>query len=162
MTLYEITGLLQELQERAFEEAEKNEGVISDYLADFIEQLEGDRTQKAENIACVIKDNNAFIDACKKEKQAIDRKIKTAQNEVEWLKNYLKEWLDGEKIKTPRASISYRNNEAVKVEIDPEELPVQYQNVKITANKTELKKALKNGAVIEGIEIEKKQSVIIK
>ena len=55
-----------------------------------------------------------------------------------------------------------KSTDSVKLHIDAEDLPVEYQRVKIEADKPELKRALKNKEKIDGVELEKTEHIQIK
>ena len=52
--------------------------------------------------------------------------------------------------------------DSVKLHIDAEDLPAEYQRVKIEADKPELKRALKRGEEIDGAELEETEHIQIK
>jgi len=163
MKLYELNHLIDEILENDFIIDEETGEITMD--VDSLDQLEMERNEKIENIGCFIKDQDAFIEALKAEKRNLDKKIKVATNKIEWLKAYTNKCLDGEKFQSPRVSISYRKSESVEVdEARIGELPEEYKRTKITveADKTELKKALKDGAVIDGVQLVIKNNIQIK
>lgn len=151
MTLYEI--------EIAIANCIDEDGEIVDI--EKLEALQMEKEAKLENVALWIKNLNAEAEALKAEKNALYARQKSAENKAEHLKEYLANALNGDKFKTTRVAVSFRKSTAV--EIDPLiDLPEQFTKVKIEPDKTELKKALASGEVIEGARLVERQNLIIK
>lgn len=155
MTLYEIEqGILDCVDQES--------GEVID--TDKLNELEMARDQKISNIACWIKDCKAESEAIKAEKQALEKRQKVAENKAESLKNFLRVYLNGEKFKDGRCSISYRKSTSTKIDenLDVNTLPDEYKRVKIEADKTAIKDALSAGIEIKGCSLVENTSVIIK
>ena len=151
--MYDITNELDELREVAFNEAEENDGVISDYLEDMITSIEGEYEDKAEQLACLYKDVLAFSNTIKSEKARLDKLKKTYDNEAKRIKEYLSAFIaSGEKIKTPKMSISWRKSTktVLKDGVDVNDIPSEYHKVKIEADKTAILAAIKSG--VDGVD----------
>lgn len=147
-TMYNITVELDNARDEAYKYAEEHDGELPDYIVEFLDKLEGEREDKAINIACVYKDINAFISEIKKEQDRLKKLKATYENEANRVKEYLSMFIEqGEKIKDPKASISWRKSTSLVVneDVDPTELPEQFKKVQIDVNKAELKKAIKDG-----------------
>lgn len=152
-TLYEIDAAILECID--FETGE---------IIDFerLEQLQIERDQKTENLALWCKNLLADAEAYKAEKNAFAEKERAARNKAESLKKYLADALQGEKYKSTRVSISFRNSESVVVD-DVLNLPPRF--IKFAdpePDKIAIKQALKDGEQIDGARLEGKQSIIIK
>lgn len=154
MKLYELTEAM-----RDFELEVDEDGVITN--GDELDALKMKWEEKMENVALYIKNLRAEAEAVKKEKQALADRQRVLDNKADWLKQYLQNNLHGEKYSTSRVAISYRKSQAVVCEA-PEKLPEQYQRIKVEADKTALKDALKAGEVIDGARLEDNVSIIIK
>ena len=129
-----------------------------------LETLQMERDRKIHNVACWYKELNAEANAIKEEKQKLAKRQQVCENKAESLKKYLAFVLDGEKFKDGAVSISYRTTKSVVFydDFDYSTLPEEYQKVTIEPKKTELKQAIENGQVIEGVELEVKSSIQIK
>lgn len=152
MTLYEIN---KELLNCIDEET----GELLD--VEKLEQLQLEKDEKIENLALWIKDLKAESEALKAERENFDKRIKACNSKIESLKNYLQAALDGESFKTTRCSISYRKSEKVEV-LDKTAIPKDYVDYDIVPDKIAIKKAIKGGIEITGVELVKTQSIIIK
>ena len=154
MTLYEI--------EQSILDCVNEDGEVVDI--ERLNELEMARDQKISNIACLVKDCKAEADAIREEKKNLDKRLAVAENRAESLKNFLRVYLNGEKFKDGRCSISYRKSTSTKIdaELDVNTLPDEYKRVKIEADKTAIKNALDAGIEIEGCTLVEKTSVIIK
>ena len=76
---------------------------------------------------------------------------------------YLEQFLEpGCKLKDARAAISWRKSEAVSCWADPQMLPPDFQRVKVEADLSAIKAALKDGQDVPGAELQTKQNIQIK
>lgn len=153
MNLYQIDAEIMKL-------IDYETGEILDW--DKLDELQTAKEQKIENIALYIKNLTAEAAALKAEKDAFAERQKAAEKRAEGLKQYLASALKGEKFKTTKVNISYRKSETLEiangVEI-PEDF-LKYAEPEI--NKTELKKAIKDGLLLEGVSIVERQNIQIK
>ena len=85
MTLYEIN---QAIMEAFYRCVDPETGEILDDTKE-LDDLTIAKDEKVENIALFIKNLTAEAEAIKKEKQALEKRQKTAENRAEWLKKYL-------------------------------------------------------------------------
>ena len=111
MKLYEIDEAIWEIQ---------NSDLPEDAKRDTLESLECDFEEKADNIACLVKENNAMSKALKEEAKKLLERASSKDKNSEWLTGYLKESFvsNGKtKIETSRNKISIRQNPE-SVEID--------------------------------------------
>ena len=152
-TLYEINAAIL-----ACVDLETGEIVDEEQLA----ALQMEREQKIENVALWYKNLLSDAEQYAAEEAAFKQKKQRAQAQAERLKQYLLDALVGEKYKSARVSISYRNTPRVVVD-DVLNLPPRF--VRFAApepNKTEIAAAIKNGEEVNGARIECSQSIIIK
>ena len=169
LSLYEIDAELLKIGEEVYEVFDEETGEVTDIdrfeeLKKRLDELTDAKETKISNIACWYKSLLAEAEAIKAEKMALAKRQKSCENKAESLKKYLDYALQGEKFHDARTSISYRKSKSVVVDpdLDPFNLPIQFQKVTIEPNKTELKKALENGENVEGVEIVEKNNIIIK
>lgn len=167
MKLYEIAADYENLLELI----EMGE-IPEEAIADTLESIEAIFEEKADNIACGIKNLLAEIDAIKKEKANLDGRIKAKTKTVERMKAYLSEYLlrvGYSKLETPRNKLSFRKSEKVMVDdvdafiewaaTEHDDL-LNYPAPEI--NKTAIKKALAAGETITGAYITESQNIQIK
>lgn len=159
MTLYDINKQIEEAVENGFVDAETGE-ILDDSA---LNELQMARDEKIENIAIMIKNYKAEAEAIKAEKMNLAARQQTMENRAEWLKRYLASNLDpGEKVSTPRASISWRKSETVEVE-DIWKIPDQYLKRRDPdPDKTAIKAALKAGEQVTGAMLVTKNNLQIK
>lgn len=161
INLYEISEAI----ETAFNLAVDPEtGEVNEDQLYLLEMLEMDRSKKIENIACLIKNYRADAVAYKTEKDAFAKRQQQAERKAESLSRYLETALNGEKFSSDRCSINFRKTSKVVLDdnvtiydIDPHFLKAEF-----VLNKTEIKKALDDGVVIEGVHIEPGLSMTVK
>lgn len=153
MNLYEINSAILEC-------VDMETGEIIDF--EKLESLQEERDVKIENISCWIKNLSSDAEQLKQEADKLMQRKKVAENKAESLKKYLFGFLDGEKFKTAKVSISYRSSESVDVE-DTNLIPKEFLRYKDPEpDKTLIKAALKAGHELPGAQIVKKQSIVIK
>lgn len=151
---------LYEINERITALVDEETGEISDFEA--FDRLQIERNEKLENIALWIKNLKADAEMYKSEKQAFEEKQRRAERRAEGLKNYLSEFLSGEKFKTARVECSFRRSESVSV-TDISQLASEYlRYADPTADKTAIKTAIKSGKEVTGAELVSKLSLCIK
>ena len=139
--------------DKAIDECMDEEGNVID--AELKAYLEEYRDEAIEGIAMGIKEAKA-------EEKALAQRRKVRENKANGLTKYLSDYLAGRKFSTPKVAISYRKSEAVEVAEGasvPDEFLVE-QAPKV--DKVGLKKALKGGAVIEGVSLVERQNILIK
>ena len=140
--------------------SEDGEGIDLEKL----DALTMERNSKVSNIACWIKDLKAEAEAIKAEKQNLDKRQKVAENKAASLKEYLAGFLNGEKYKDARVSISYRKSTAVQIaeDMDIKRLPEEYLKVTVEPSKTAIKEALTNGVAVEGCTLIENNNIQIR
>ena len=159
MTIYEIDNEIMNCIDM-----ETGEVIDTDKLND----LQMERDAKIENVALWIKELKAEAEAIRNEKQALADRQRVAENKVESLKNWLAYVLNGEKFKTAKCSISYRNSESVEVTEEGLEALMRDHEDLLTykapePNKKAIKDAIKNdGLTVAGVQLLQKTSTIIK
>jgi len=152
MKLYEINDQIRQLYETGFDE---DTGEISEETSWALERLEMERTEKIEACAVVWKEYRAESDALAAEAKALTERKRVLDNRANNLRAYLASQLqNGEKIKTPRAALSWRKSQAV----DVDELAFNWNRddlirVKKEADKTKIKAALEKGETVQGAQI---------
>ena len=167
MTLYNIDNKILEIIERGFIVDEETGEIIDAHeeVSAKLEELEFDRTAKIENIALYIKNMESLVVSLKAEEKALADRRRAREKRIENLKNYLASSMvaaNENGIETSKVCISFRKSESVVV--NEALLDQKYFNEKVsyTPDKTAIKKALKDGATIDGAYIETKQNLQIK
>jgi phage host-nuclease inhibitor protein Gam len=168
MKMYELANALVEL-----ESAIENGDIPEDAIADTLESIELPFEEKADNIACLIKQMAANAEAIKAEEDRLKARRMAYLKRAERLTEYLEMCLVNAKrarIETARNVITFRKTPP-KVVIDNEAKFIEWAQVhadgllnygKPTVDKTAVKVALENGAEIEGVRIESSQNICIK
>lgn len=128
-----------------------------------LSRLTMERGTKVENIALWIKNLKSDIEAYKAEAEAFTARKKSAESKLNSLNRYLSEYLDGQKFASPRVQISFTSATSVAV-AEGAELPEEYlrTTVKKDPDKKAIKTALESGVQIDGCELVRNRSMIIK
>ena len=127
-----------------------------------LEALQMDKHEKLRNIAFVALNAAADAKAYEEQEKKFAARKKAARATVEWAKQTLSRELGGEKMKELEFTVSYRKSESVEIAdlnaVPDEVLAPQPPKV----DKVGLKKAVKGGAVIDGVTIVEKQNIQIR
>jgi predicted nuclease with TOPRIM domain len=158
MKLYELTTNYVSLMEMA-------EEMDATTLQDTLESIEEEIHDKAENIAKLVKNINADVDALKAEEKRLADRRKSLENKVTHLKGYLQDQLEVaglDKVKRPTLTVSIQNNPpSVKV-IDEKLLSDYMIPVEPRLDKKAILTALKEGMEVSGAELVQGRSVRIR
>lgn len=158
MTLFEIDKAIEAFFE---ENVDLETGELLNI--EQLDELNLAREQKIENIGLYIKNLEAEKEAVKHEKDNFADREKRLGKKIESLKGYLGYALQGQKFSTPKVAVSFRKSESVLVK-DEYLVPDKYCEFTMVRkpNKTNLKKALKDGEEIMGVELVEKQNISVK
>ena len=160
MTLYEIDNAMMSL-------IDNETGEIVDY--EQFEALIMSKEEKIDNTAKWIIELEAEAKMVKERADELTDRARAAKKKAERLREFLQEYLQGEKRKTADYTITYRRTEAV--EITDEDSAAAYlvehcrpDLVSFTTkiNKVGCKNAIKAGEEIPGIELVERQSMSVR
>jgi len=129
---------------------------------DKFEELSLTRDAKVENICLWIKNLKAEAEALKAEKDAFAARQKAAENKMESLKRYISGYLEGTSFESAKVKVSFRKSESLEI-LEGAVIPDEYLKFKEPeVNKTDLKKAIKEGLQLPGVSIVENQNIQIK
>ena len=165
MKLYEIAN-----DYIALMQAIENDELPEECIADTLEAIKGEIEIKADNIACLLKNTEAEIKAFKEEENRLAERREAKEKALKRLKIYLSDMLirtNVMNVETVRNKISFRKSEVVEVDDSFFKWAIVNRNDLLSfkepsANKTEIKKALKGGQAIEGAKLVTNQNIQIK
>lgn len=166
MKLYDLTN-----EYLALLDAIDNDEIPEEAIADTLEAITGEIESKADSIASLLKNLDADILAIKAEESRLAERRKAKEKSYERIKEYLSSTLQLaglDKIETARNKISFRKSESVEVDEDAFIIWAQKNRddlltyVAPKVNKTEIKKALKNGEEIIGAELRINSNIQLK
>lgn len=151
MTLYEI--------DEAIMACLNEDGEVIDPVK--MGELQMERADKVENVACWIKNLVAEADMIEAERKKLDDRKHAALKKAESLKGWLAYALEGQKFSTGKVAVSYRKSQVCTI-IDPEKVPAAWYKAKYEVDKATIKEALKNGEVVPGAILEERNNMVIK
>lgn len=145
-------------------EIDMETGEILNYEA--VDTLTGQFEEKAESVACYIKNLDAFAASLKAEEANLSERRKSAERKADNLKKYLTSCLDAvkrDKVETARAKVSFRKSVQVSI-ADESKLPKKFMVKTITSkpDKTEIKKAIQDGKKVAGASLVENRNIQIK
>ena len=164
-TLYEIADAY-----RRFAEAVEAGEIPEEAIADTLEGLDGALEDKADNIACLIKELLAQAESIKAEETALAERRKAKENHAARLKSYLAEQLTAAgktRVETARNAISFRRSSALEIydedafmAWDNAENYLTYQQPKI--NRKDIGDAIRHGMEVPGCKVVDRQNIQIR
>jgi hypothetical protein len=165
MTLHEIDEAMLDLFDALeSEEVEEIDEETAAKIDGIFETIDMDRKAKLENIGLYIKEAEAFADMIREEEKKLAERRKSKERRTEWLKRYAAQSirLFGA-VETPRVKLTVRQSEAVEI-TDRSQIPSDYvkEKVEYVPDKTAIKKAIKEGELIDGAYIETRYNLQIK
>lgn len=155
-SLFELTNDLKEFEcllEVITDETEEEQ------IKEFKVRLEKEIETKAENIIKLIKNKEAIREARKSEIKALQEMNARDEKQIENLKKYTKECIEGlgkKRIETVLGNLTVRKAQPVVKVLDATKLPEEYLIRKTTTNadKVKIKEHFKEtGEILDGIEI---------
>lgn len=165
-SLYLIDNEIRELLENGFNMAcvDLETGEIDEVKAqEYLEALQIERAVKIENIALYIKNLESDATEIKAEEKNLKARRETKERKAQRLREYLTNSLNGSKFETARVALAFRSSKQVIIDnLDTIDKAYIKEEVKITADKTAIKKAIDNGETVNGAHIEEKQNLQIK
>lgn len=160
LSLYQIDYELENL-------IDQETGEVLDF--ETFEALNIARNDKLERVALWVKQLNSFAGSVKAEIDTLQERKKKAEKKAESLKKLLDKALNGEKFETPKVEIKFSKSQSL--QIDDEQAFINWAKgndaelltfKEPTVNKTEVKKALKNGLVFDGVAIVQNRNINVK
>ena len=144
-------------------EVDEETGEITNF--DAVEALNAQFEDKAESVACYIKNLAAFVADLKTEEDALAARRKTAERRVDSVKKYLTSCMESvgkDKVETAKARISVRKSD--QVQNDETALPADYVTPSVTTkpDKTAIKKAIQAGQDVTGASLVENRNIQIK
>lgn len=147
LTLYELTGVFQQVQELEGELTEEE-------FAALLENVEGNIEEKLESIGRVLKSFEAREKAIDEEIARLKERGMRAKNTRERIKEYVRtqlQVLGRKKVETDLFTFSLRNAPKRVVVLDEGRLPEEYMKVTKTPAKKMIAEAIKRGELPEGV-----------
>lgn len=166
MKLYELESAYLSLMSMIDEDE-----IPEDALIDTLEAITGEVEIKADNVACMLKSIEADMKAIRDEEIKLATRRKAKEKAYDRLKQFLSDTLQRmsiDKVETARNKITFRRSESVELDeatfikwaIANRDDLLTYAEP--TANKTEIKKALKSGCEVAGAQLVSKNNIQIK
>lgn len=160
--LYELTDQYN----KALTELLDIEDLDNDTFADTMESLEGELVEKGKNVAAYFQNLDADSNALKDAEARIKARRIVIENKVNRLKEYLRFNMEQSgitKIECPEFSVTLRKASEVTEVYDQNQLPKEFIKTRLTetADKTAIKKAIKNGEEVPGAKISKGKTILL-
>ena len=164
MTLYDIDSRILAV----LEQVDPETGEILPEAEKELLALDMEREQKIENVACYLKETKAALNALREERTRLTARMAVEEKRQERLEKFLAMALGGEKFKTAKVSISYRNSESVQVEDGFNVWAAMNNRTDLLTiyepapNKTAIKEFIKSGGELEHAWLVSSRNMIVK
>lgn len=159
MTIYEISENIKKLLDEKMVVDEETGEILFDESS--LDELKETFEEKIENLSLYIKELDYEAKAIAEEVRKLESRKRANENKGKRLKEYLMFVLNGEKFKTPKISISYRNSESIDYD-SIDDVPEQFIRTKLEVDKTLVKEAFSQGLEVDGCRLVKKTNIIVK
>lgn len=167
-SLFELNQQFYTLKDILDNDVEFNEetGEIIDnteIINQLFQELDLSLSDKLDNCQKWILENEAKVEALKKESKRLSDKAKAISNKVERLEELMKLSLvaSGKNIETDTFKFSLRKSKSVQI-LDEDNLPRQFLRIKKEADKKAIKKALEDGLEVVGCSFVENTSLVVK
>lgn len=132
-----------------------------------LNQINDEFEDKADNIAFMLRDLNGTIDVIKSEEQRLAKRRKVLENNVNNIKEYLEQMMrfaNKTKFKTALNSFAIQKSKASVIITDENLIPDDFKTYEqvCKVDKTAIYNAMKQGEVIEGIELKENEGLRIR
>lgn len=129
---------------------------------DMFAALQMERDEKIENACLLIKNLRAEAAALQAEKLAFAARQKAVENKAESLQRYITDFLGGSPFKTAKVAVSFRKSEALQI-AENAVIPAEFLKPKAPdVDRVGLKQAIKDGLLLDGVEIVTRQNLQLK
>lgn len=138
---------------------------ITEELEEMANNLNIAIEEKSDNYVKMIKNLDANVEAYKNQEKIFNKKRKTAENKISWLKKNLQasmEQTGRKKVKTELFTISIQKNTPALDITSEDNIGDEYYKIERTLNKKDLLKDIKEGLIIDGVGIKQTESLRIR
>jgi Siphovirus Gp157 len=168
LKLYEISNEYMKVLDELYSEDNSENGEIREIITKQLDFIQDGFKEKSINVAKYIKTLDAKANAIKEAIEAMQVRMKRAQNQADSLREYLKNNIEKtgitESIECPEFTIKLVQNPP-SVTITDESLILDvYKRTKevITIDKVAIKKDIQEGFEVEGAKLEVKKRIVIQ
>lgn len=161
MKLYEVCAELDSIIEHGEVFVSVESGEV--FTADALDALKMERDEKVDNCLMVMRQYEADSVAIDTEIKRLTALKKTYQSRAEWLKSYVQGCLKGEKFKSDKFNVTYRNTKSANI-VDWTLIPAEFYKDRTDKDisKSKIMEVLKAGGSVPGAELEEKTSMVVK
>lgn len=138
---------------------------ITEELEEMANNLNIAIEEKSDNYVKMIKNLDADVEAFKNIEKQFNKKRKTAENKIAWLKKNLQasmEQTGRKKVKTKLFTVSIQKNTPALDITSEENIGDEYYKIERTLNKRDLLNDIKKGLIIDGVGIKQTESLRIR
>lgn len=138
---------------------------ITEELEEMANNLNIAIEEKSDNYVKMIKNLDADVEAFKNQEKIFNKKRKTAENKIAWLKKNLQSSMElqgRKRVETELFTISIQKNTPALDITSEDNIGDEYYKVERTLNKKDLLKDIKEGLIIDGVGIKQSESLRIR
>ena len=138
---------------------------ITEELEEMANNLNIAIEEKSDNYVKMIKNLDANVEAYKNQEKIFNKKRKTAENKISWLKKNLQasmEQTGRKKVETELFTISIQKNTPSLDITSEDNIGDEYYKIERTLNKRDLLNDIKEGLIIDGVGIKQTESLRIR
>ena len=160
MKLFDISQQIEALLDAS---VDRETGEIVETALAELEALEEARDTKALHVAAYLVGQRLEAEAIKSQAKRLSERAAIHARHADRLEVYLEGHVPvGAKLSDSRVQIAWRKSEAVEVDCDALELPLEFCRTTYAPMKPEIKAALKTGQQVHGCRLVTRQSIQVK
>lgn len=136
---------------------------------DELSALQMERDAKLEGVALYIKDARAEATAIKAEMDALKKRMEKLIRKADGAEEWLATNLNGQKFSTPRVECTFRKSDGVELDDEFAEWATMHPDLnlidvqmKVVPKKSEIKKLLKQGIILEHCRLDVRQNIQVR
>lgn len=138
---------------------------ITEELEEMANNLNIAIEEKSDNYVKMIKNLEADVEAFKNQEKIFNKRRKTAENKISWLKKNLQSSMEQtgrKKVETELFTISIQKNTPSLDITSEDNIGDEYYKIERTLNKRDLLNDIKEGLIIDGVGIKQSESLRIR
>ena len=159
-SLYEIAGIYRQVLDMEPESDDEFGAMMT-----ALDEVQGELSEKADNIVKYIRNLSAEAEALKAEEAALYKKRKAVENKAERLKAYLAAQMTLCGLKELKAGLfklRFQPTQPAISIVDESVVPEKFHRVKVEIDKLAIRDALKAGEEVPGIEVQRGETLVIR
>lgn len=162
VNLYTLDKRMRALMDRIQDEADQDTGAIPEELWAELDELTRQEGAALADLACAVKEQRADADAVRAEARRLAERARALDARVDRLTAVLEQRVGPDGLRDPRVTARWYTRPTIGLLVPAEQLPAEYQRVKVEPDKLALKQVLMNGGEVPGAALGQSRGLTIR